>query len=766
MVWILFVLWYFTSCSGEIFTDPYSIAVYDRNGILLGARTASDGQWRFEADSLVPSKFETCLLNFEDKRFYEHPGVDIIAIGRAMRSNVLSSRRVSGASTLTMQIVRMSSGRPDRNWFQKIREIILATRLEIRFTKKELLALYSAHAPFGGNVVGIEAASWKYYGKKSSQLSWSEAATLAVLPNAPSLIHPGKNRIRLEEKRNRLLKILAERNLIDSVSYSLSLLERLSEKPLPMPDLALHLTEDLKKSTGNFLVKTTIDAHLQDAAFNLMELHKKRLNANGVYNGALIIANHETGEILAWHGNFRYDDPFHNPYVNMSLAPRSTGSVLKPLLYASMLHEGLLLPHSLIPDVPVYINRYSPKNFNFTYEGAVPASRALSRSLNIPAVHLLKEYSTEKFCHFLKKAGITTMTRKPSTYGLSLILGGGEANLLELTSVYASMARTLSHYNSSQHYYSGDFRNLHVRADVKSNSVASDKSYLLDAASVYQTFEALQEVVRPEEIQNWKVMEGTRTVAWKTGTSFGNRDAWAIGTSGKYVVGVWLGNAEGEGRPGLTGIDAAAPLMFDAFNLLPKESTFFERPESEMHEAEVCIHSGELAGPHCREWKKSWLVNSSSKPELCPYHLEVFLDDKKAYRVHGECYEVSSIKKEIYFVLPPVMEQYYRKSHGDYKVLPALSAECLGTEENNFVMDILYPVTNAKLKLPVSQSGFVFEASHNNPLAQIHWHVDDIYSGTTTGQSHQLSLSPEPGKHTLTLVDDAGVMVKQEFEVL
>jgi penicillin-binding protein 1C len=755
-------IWYALSLQGVLFEDPYSTVILDRRGELMGARIASDGQWRFPEEQEVPDRFTTCLLEFEDKRFYQHPGVDPLAIARAFSSNLRSGERVSGGSTLSMQVIRMAQKNPPRTYFQKTKEIILATRLEIKYSKKEILSLYASHAPFGGNVVGLQTAAWKYYGKNPHELTWSQAATLAVLPNAPSLIHPGKNRSHLLEKRNRLLRTLYEHQKIDSTTLALSLTEPLPEKPLALPNYCPHLTENIRQKFSGGIYQSSLQLSLQREAMEVLKRHQKKLEANSIFNGAILIADNETGEILSYIGNADSNNPFHQGHVNMVTAHRSTGSVLKPLLFAACLNEGLILPNSLIADVPIRINQYQPKNFHYTYDGAVPASLALSRSLNIPAVHLLRQYSTERFCEYLKKAGLPSFNRKPSEYGYSLILGGGEACLYDLCSAYASMARTLNHFNQHQRYFHKDFRSLQTQVGSDTAQAVS-QSPLLNASSIYSTFEALQEVIRPEEFQHWKHLHHQRLIAWKTGTSFGNRDAWSIGCSKRYTIGVWLGNADGEGRAVLTGIDAAAPVLFELFNLLPEENDFFSRPENEMELSEVCVNSGEIASELCPDTRKEWINKHTQRTQKCPYHLLIHLDEEEKFRVSGECYPVSQMKSRVFFVLPPAMEQYYRKSHGDYRILPPFAVACQPSESQSPI-ELLYPSPESNIHLDPHQK-VVFEASHSNPLARLYWHIDDEYLQTTKGQEHQLEVTAKPGKHCVTILDDAGITIKRDFEI-
>ncbi|MDQ2658285.1 MAG: penicillin-binding protein 1C, partial [Bacteroidota bacterium] len=571
---------YAFSLPSRIFDKPYSTVLEARNGQLLSASIAADGQWRFPQDDSIPERFAQALITFEDKRFYYHPGVDPLSLGRAMIRNVRAGKIVSGGSTITMQVIRLSRDGEPRNIFQKCIEIILATRLELSYSKNEILSLYASHAPFGGNVVGLDAACWRYFGRHPDNLSWGEAALLAVLPNAPSLIHPGKNREVLKAKRDKLLEKLSAQGKIDSLTCALGQQEPIPENPQPLPRLSRHLLERIKKEGfGGKKLTSTIDYALQQRVEESLQRHHERLKANQIYNGAVLVLDVQTGEVVAYAGNVASSGGRRGEEVDIITAPRSTGSILKPFLYAASLDEGLILPRTLLPDIPILMNGFSPQNFSREYDGAVPASEALIRSLNVPSVFLLKDYRYEKFYTLLKNMGLTTLRNGPEHYGLSLILGGAEGTLWDITGMYASMARTLDNYfehPGRSRYVRKDFHApVYVRTQTSETHLEREQTSWLSASSIYLTFETLKELYRPAEETGWRFFNTSKKIAWKTGTSFGFRDGWAVGVNGDYAVGVWIGNADGEGRSGLTGTSAAAPLLFDIFSLL-KTRRWFE----------------------------------------------------------------------------------------------------------------------------------------------------------------------------------------------
>lgn len=747
---------YYFCLPKQLFNDPTATVIESRSGTLLGAVIADDGQWRFPVVDSVPNKFKECLMQFEDAYFYRHPGFNPVSMGKAFVANVSEGKTVRGGSTLTQQVIRLSRKGKKRSYWEKFIELILATRLELRSTKDDILKLYSSHAPFGGNVVGLDVAAWRYFRLRPYQLSWAEAATLAVLPNAPSLIYPGKNQSKLLAKRNRLLQKLLIKGSIDSTTYKLALLEELPQRPYALPKIAPHLVQYMVRKNKGKRIATTIDEKLQDNVNAIVERHHQGLRQNQVHNAAVLVMNVNTRQVLAYVGNTQTTSA-HQKDVDMVQANRSTGSVIKPILYAAMLDAGELLPDMLVPDVPTQIAGYTPENFNEDYSGAVQAKKALARSLNIPAVRLLQSYGLEKFRDQLDLFDLRGLDKSADHYGLTLILGGAETNLWDLCKTYANMASTISHFNtSSSEYYSNEFTSPVLEKDqaVDFGSKSIDKT-VFDAGSMYLTVEAMKEVNRPEGNESWEFFDGSKEIAWKTGTSFGNKDAWAIGLTKDYVVGIWVGNADGEGRPNVSGVNSAAPILFDVFDVLPK-SKWFLKPLDEFTDIAVCTESGYLATTDCpAKWiaipKKQNFVTS------CGYHQMVQLDAQKQFRVNSSCIDLAQTVSKSWFVLPPLMEFYYKRAHPNYKVLPPFRSDCEST--NAPPMEFIYPKNGSRITLTKNFDGnkneLVVKLAHTKPETHVYWYLDDTYIGETKN-FHELGILPLGGKHKLTVVDALG----------
>lgn len=774
---ILFILFY-VLLPHRLFNTPYSYVLTDRDGQLLQARIAADGQWRFPPRTQVPDKFKQAIITFEDKRFSYHPGVDPAALGRSLYQNIKHRRVVSGGSTLTMQVARLAQQQP-RTLLQKIWEMLLALRLELSYSKNDILALYAAHAPFGGNVVGLDAAAWRYFGRSPEQLSWAESAMLAVLPNNPAIIRLDRNRKQLLLKRNLLLTRMQAQGIIDAGTCALALAEPIPDKPFPLPELAPHLLSSvasgkIPRAHKSNLIQSTISLPLQVQVNALLQQHHRLFEANGINNAAALVMDIEKGYVLAYAGNvYRPEKPDYDSYVDVIQAPRSPGSTLKPLLYAAMLHDGLLLPNTLVADIPTQVAGYAPQNFDLGYDGAVPASRALARSLNVPAIRMLQQYRIERFYELLQHLGVTTLHHPSGHYGLSLILGGGENTLWELSGIYGSLARVLNHYPQYQgRYRAADLFMPRIEATneaplSREEVMKLPQQFSLGAGAIYHTFDAMKEVMRPGEEQLWTQFNSARRIAWKTGTSFGFRDGWAIGLTPGHLVAVWVGNADGEGRPGLTGINFAAPLLFDIFKLLPA-SGWFAQPHDDLSTVVVCKQSGYRATALCVQTDSMAVPPAGQRTPPCPYHQLVHLNEAETHQVTDACLSPQQMVHRSWFVLPPAMEWYYQRSHADYRTLPPYAPGCQ-PQQSAGVMEMIYPRKSNSIYVPVELSGekgkCVFEVAHRQKHKAIYWHIDEAFIGTTR-EFHQMELNPEPGKHRLVLVDESGERLEQYFEVL
>jgi penicillin-binding protein 1C len=760
---------------GSLFKPSWSPVLYDREGKLLGAQVAADGQWRFPANGKLNKKFALSIIEAEDRRFRYHPGIDFPAICRAAVQNIRGKKVISGASTLTMQCIRLSrasKGSPrDRTFPEKCVEAVLALRLELGKSKDGILELYAANAPFGANVVGLEAAAWRWFGRSSEDLSWAEAATLAVLPNSPSLIHPGRNRNALRNKRDNLLGKLFSRGYFDEETLLLSLAESLPTEPLPLPRIAPHLLDRMiRESGGNASAAfvTTIDRNIQERALALLNRASTRFAENGIMNGACLVINTQTGETFAYVGN---TDTPNARDVDMIAARRSSGSILKPFLYAAMLDTGGILPSSLVSDIPTRVGSYSPENITRNYLGVVPSDEALARSLNIPAVRSLRVYGVARFARFLRSLGLTTLFRQDDDYGLPLILGGAEITLWEITGLYAGLGRSV---NAGQQEGGTAFFHPSVLPKKNRGKTAAPirtSTPIISPGAAWNTLNTLAYGVRPGEEAVWQEYANAMRIAWKTGTSFGFRDAWSIGVTPEWTVGVWIGNASGEGRAELRAAVTAAPVMFELFSALyagTGRHTWFNQPAADLRHAEVCAVSGFPAGANCAGTKIVELPLNAPAAKACPYCQTITLNETMDRRIILETGSQVATVAQKWFVLPPAEEWYYRKWNLDYRPLPPeeRSYNAAVGEAN---LALFNPEPGSHVFVPRELDGgegrIVFSAAHREDDGIIHWHLDETYLGATQ-YFHEMEARPQPGPHTLTLVDLKGNTLVRRFTVL
>ncbi|NOT38327.1 MAG: penicillin-binding protein 1C [Saprospiraceae bacterium] len=746
----------------------YSPVLFSKSGKILSMKTASDGQWRYKPDTSIPIIFEKSLLEFEDKNFYEHLGIDPVGIVRAFYLNVKNKKIVSGGSTITMQLARLYLKSGKRNIFSKILEAFLAIGLELRFSKKEILRQYSSMAPLGANVVGIEAAMFRYYNKNISDLSWAEASLFAVLPNQPSWLHLAKNRLKLLEKRNKLLSRLNHSGFISKDDYQLSLLEPLPEKPAKVQRLAPHALDYLLKKypdESNFF--STIDDRLQSSIQEIVIRHHELLRQNEIRNASILLIDNKTQEVVSYIGNILFDTikaPFAE--VNMIHAPRSSGSVLKPLLVASAIDKGMVIKNSLVPDIPVVINGFRPENFSRTYTGACTVQELIRNSLNIPSILLLKELGVPVFYSELEKLQFTSLFRKPMEYGLALILGGAEITMWDLCRAYSYLMYSQQNYDKHRHKYISmdSFKIKFLRSEFMNESKLLQDAPIFTAGSISDMFQTMRNPIPGNSfIETDKTLQN---IAWKTGTSFGYKDAWCIGINPDYTLAVWVGNSNGLPRPGLIGLETAAPMMFEIMNTLSVQSEWLPVYDNKSDIA-VCRESGYKAGEFCNTIDTVNVSASAFALKNCPYHQNIYLDKSESFQVFANC-EINYIEKN-YFILPPVMAHYYKQKNAHYSTPPAVRPDCLSQESDpSQVLEFIYPNHRTDIVIPIDldekRNSVIFKAVHKDPNASVFWFLDNAFLGKTKG-NHEITSQPEMGDHWLVITDENGHFEKVKFVV-
>ncbi|MBT4500373.1 MAG: penicillin-binding protein 1C [Gemmatimonadetes bacterium] len=749
---LLFAIYLALPLSKPLFPDDYSTVVADADGQILRVFLNQRQQWHLppRADLTIPAKLERAVLCFEDRRFLSHPGIDPLALARAVWQTLSSGRVVSGASTLTMQVTRLAQPKP-RTLTNKLLEMGKALRVELRYTKEEILRLYLDHAPYGGNIVGYQAAALRYFGKSPDQLTWGEAATLAVLPNAPGLISPLTDTTRLQIRRDQLLRRLHHAGYLDVETLRLARLEPIPNRVRPFPLHAPHLARTLRPERGDW-VSTTLKRPLQQRLEELVRQHLDYLQRQGIHNAAVLAAETESGLVRAYIGSQNFFDIETQGQVDGVRAPRSSGSLLKPFLYALSMDEGLVLPQTLIHDVPTYYGAFAPHNANRNYTGLVPVREALIHSLNVPAVRLLNAYGLYPFYLFLQEAGLSTLFRRADEYGLPLIIGGAEVTLWEMASLYRSLAR------------GGRFTPLQVLTE---NPVDRQETRSISPGACYLTLEMLRQVHRPGAEYYWQQYQDRWPLAWKTGTSYGQRDAWAVGVNPQWTIAVWVGNFDGEGNAQLGGARSAGPLLFDIFNALPRdaENRWFTRADEDLVYAEICRDTGFLAGPHC-EIKVEADAPRHMKPlPVCPYHRTVQVSEDETHQVCSLCWEPGDHHPVHRLDFPAEVAQHMRGRFGDR--LPPHNPAC-PVQDDTHPLQITYPRENARLWLPRDLDGnrqqLVMRVAHRNADPNLFWYLDDRFIGNTRSH-HTRAATVDRGWHTLEVVDATGYRDQSRFYV-
>jgi penicillin-binding protein 1C len=522
----------------------FSTLVVDREGRLLRPYATPEGRWRLPAtvDSVDP-RFFKLLFAYEDKRFHAHKGVDLMALARAAYQLVTNGRIVSGGSTLTMQVSRLLEPRESRGLLVKLREIVRAVEIERVLSKDEILALYLSLAPYGGNLEGIRAASLAYFGKEPRRLTLGEAALLVALPQSPELRRPDRAVEIARNARNRVLDRVALAGAVAADEIERAKAEAVPAARKPMPMLAPHAAEAaIAAAPERKLHRLTIDANLQRS---LEELARERAHGLGPEVSVAILAvDNATGEVLARVASADYFDDARAGQVDMTAALRSPGSALKPFIYGLAFEDGVVHPETLIDDRPVRYGTYAPENFDLTFQGTVTVRKALQLSLNVPAVVLLDAVRASRFTARLSQAGGALVLPKGEAPGLAMGLGGVGVTLSDLTMLYAGLARL------------GTTVPLVERREEGAKAVAPQR--LLDPVAAWYVGNVLLGTPPPENAAAGRI-------AFKTGTSYGYRDAWSVGFDGKVTIGVWVGRPDGAPVPGLIGRGAAAPILFDAF---------------------------------------------------------------------------------------------------------------------------------------------------------------------------------------------------------
>jgi penicillin-binding protein 1C len=719
---------------------PPAIVVYDRNGAPMRIILPPDGKVRIpiKLEELPPELVRAVVVS-EDRWFWRHPGVNPVAIARAAWSNARAGRRVSGASTIPMQIARLTRPR-SRTLFAKAIEAVRAVQLTAHHSKRELLEIYLNLAPYGGNVEGIGAASQVYFGKEPARLSIGEVAFLTTLPRSPNRYDPLRDHGAATRARDRVLRQLRDRGAFSTSEIDASMRQPLPRERRRAPFVAPHFCDyAVRQAAGRARVYTTLDPRLQHVAEQQVAARIAALRAYGVEQTAVVVIDVETRDVVAMVGSAAFFDAARQGEVNGAVARRSPGSTLKPFLYAKAFDDGLLVPESYVLDVPTDYAGYVPENYDGTYRGRVTAREALVQSLNAPAVHLLGDEHVEEFVALLRRGGLATLDRDPAKYGLPLILGSGEVRLVDLTNLYATLAQ----------------EGVHKPVRLFTNSALSTQhSALFSPESVNLVTAILTELRRPDMPRAWQAA-GVPAVAWKTGTSYGHRDAWSVGYSNRYAIGVWAGNFDGRGQKGLSGSEFAAPLLFDLFRAV--EGASAPRPLPPAPSIEVCALSHELPTDYCRDRVRIAYIPGRTRLHACDMHRPLFVDKRTGQRLAGDCIASVPHAQIVAVAYPPELVAWWRAQNQPFDPLPPVSPKCTDVAAGP-PPRIVSPSAATPYRLRRDAPAEVQEillSADTSDAARLYW-IEDGTLIASGDAGRRMFLRPTRGVHEVVVVDDSG----------
>ncbi len=737
----------------EKLIPPPSTIVLDRNGKMLRVFLSQQEMWQIpiSAEKISPI-LRKAVIGYEDKYFYWHTGINPIAIIRAAIANIKARRIVRGGSTLTMQVARMMEPKK-RNIPNKLIEIFRALQLELHYSKDEILTFYFNLAPYGGNIVGVGAASYLYFNKSPDQLSLGECALLATIPKSPNQYRPDIDLRSTKKARAKVLNIFRNTGKISLQQLEEALSEPIPEQRFDLPFLIPHLSAKLLQMyPQNRLIETTIDEKKQQLSTEILQTHLIPLQRQGINNGAVVIIENQTQQVLAMVGSYDFFDEQNQGQVNGAMAPRSPGSALKPFIYALGMEHGLIAPQSLLYDVPVEYSGYRPINYDESYHGVVTVEDALIRSLNIPAVNLTAQLEDNGLYYFLQAAGISTLPKPKDYYGLSLILGGCEVTLMELTNLYSGLAN------------GGKFRNYHF---IKTQPEEQGQQ-LLNEGACYIISELLSQLRRPDLPASWEFSMHLPKIAWKTGTSYGHRDAWSIGYTPRYTIGVWVGNFDGKGAPALVGAEVAAPILFSLFTALEKsaDDRWFVQPAS-VSRRQVCAVSGMPLSKNCASVKTELYLPGISPNQQCNIHQLILVDKKTGTRLCSHCRIGRKYEEKIVEQWPVEIATWLERNGYPIEKIPEHFVGCSKLASGEKPV-ILSPSDNAEFKIrptvALKYQKILLDASVSNRSKKIFWFLNGklIYSGTP---AQKVFVTPKIGSHNLTCMDDEGRSSEVKFNV-
>ena len=725
----------------------YSTIITDNKGEVVNAYLTKDQQWRMktELDEISPLLQKTIIAK-EDRHFYSHPGVNPFAVIRAIFSNIFHMRRMSGASTITMQVAKMlEPGK--RNMWSKLKEMFRALQLELKYSKKEILQMYLNLVPYGGNIEGVKAASLLYFKKNPDHLSLAEITALSIIPNKPGVMIPGRNNAFIIKERNRWLEKFAGRNVFTQKEIEDALAEPLNVTRGTVPHYIPHLSYKLKKQGGD-IIKTNIDLNTQLKTEKIVEDYIRTQRLRNIKNAAVVIIDNRTHKVITYVGSSNFFDTTDGGQVNGANAVRQPGSTLKPLMYGMCFDEGLLTPKSILTDVAVNYGGYAPENFDEKFNGYVTIEYALEHSLNIPAVKGLKLVGHEKMIQKLANCNFRQIQKDRRKLGLSLILGGCGTTLEELTGLFSSFANN-GKYFAPAYVSTG-------QSDHDSLLRQSGGETVISPAANFMVNEILSKINRPDFPLNWSATERMPKIAWKTGTSYGRKDAWSIGYNKNYTIGIWTGNFSGVGVPDLSGANIATPLLFKLFNTIDYDSDeeWFTQPK-DCDIRQVCSETGLVPADHCTSLVTDYFIPLISSTQVCNNWQEIMISPDEKISYCKSCAPKSGYKKKWYKSVEPDMQAWFEENRIAYQKIPVHNPDC----------ELIFKGAAPAITSPVNGTTYLINKKNPEPLelicktandvSKVYWYINNKFYKSSNAGEKQFFV-PEEGPVKISCTDDKG----------
>lgn len=729
----------------------YSTVVLDRDGEVIHAFLTPDDKWRMKTDlSEISPVLRKTLIAKEDKHFYRHFGVNPFAIIRALFNNIVGQKRTSGASTITMQVARMLEPK-QRTYFNKLLEIFRALQLEWKYSKDEILQLYFNLVPYGSNIEGVKSVSVLYFNKNPDRLSLAEVTALSIIPNRPSSLRLGINNDKIIRERNKWLLRFGTSGLFDAKTIAESMDEPLDVVRSEAPKRAPHLATKLKRDMPVTTIKTFLQMQMQSKVEKLVGDYASELSSLGIENASVIITENATGKVLCYVGSSDFFNARNSGQVNGAAAVRQPGSTLKPFIYGLNFDLGFLTPKYTLTDVPININGFQPENYDEQFHGYVTTEFALKNSLNIPAVKALNRIGVDALVAMLKKCNFRQIAKDEKKLGLSLALGGCGVSLEEMTGLYTALASN------------GIYKPL--RFCEQTGESPKDTQQILSPSTAYMLSEILSKYDRSDMPAAWSQSANTPKIAWKTGTSYGRRDAWSIGYNQNYTVGVWVGNFSGVGVPELNGAAVATPLLFNIFNAIDKSNNarWYSMPK-ECGLRIVCAESGKLPGPYCENQVSDVYIPLISPLETCNRQKEICVSADEKISYCKNCQPPNGFKKKVYDIVSPEMQFYFEQKRITYDELPAHNRAC-----DRVISDggpiIRYPVNGSEYLISkTSPEPLQLQCDAGSDVKRVFWYVNNKLVKECSPRENPFII-PDEGQLKISCTDDRGRNTDIRIEV-